>query len=513
MYEEPPDPAQELTLPAPPEVDLDALDRDMAKRLRAAGPQVRRLTASRPDARRRPPGILIEWRRHDRAPLPRRSLPPRVRRPRRRAPRARRPAGGRPRPDRLLRGERRPALGHRRCWTACRWWPSWMPGDAVVHVLERPLEERRGPRPRRRGAAGATTASSITASTCCRARSSTAPRAPHHELPPRARRTPPSTSAAERRRADGAKRGAARQRRRSGRAGRSRCASSRAPRPPRSACAVPRRPATACRIVEAEGFDRQPCGGTHPRNTSEVGVVVVLGHERHKGGTRVRFVCGDRAVAAFHQRAGRSLDETSAACSPPRSRPCPRPRAACATRAAEADRRGRELLERALEGEARRLLAAAAAPGPPVVVATYDGWPAGRPAHARRPRGRPAPCVALLGSRRGQARPSRVRAIPGPRPTTSPRSCKDALAILGGTRRRTRRPRPGRRRSGRAPGRGAGRRRGGGPRARRRRVKPDRGYGLLALAVLCVSVGSIFIRLAAAPAAGGRLLPHHAWPP
>ena len=60
--------------------------------------------------------------------------------------------------------------------------------------------------------------------------------------------------------------------------------------------------------MEAEGFDRQPCGGTHPRTTSEVGVVVVLGHERYKGGTRVRFVCGDRAVAAFHQRA-RILDE------------------------------------------------------------------------------------------------------------------------------------------------------------------------------------------------------------
>jgi hypothetical protein len=33
MYEEAPDPAYELTLPAPPEVDLDALDREMARRL------------------------------------------------------------------------------------------------------------------------------------------------------------------------------------------------------------------------------------------------------------------------------------------------------------------------------------------------------------------------------------------------------------------------------------------------------------------------------------------------
>ena len=32
---------------------------------------------------------------------------------------------------------------------------------------------------------------------------------------------------------------------------------------------------TDIRIVEAEGFDRQPCGGTHPRTTAEVGVVVL----------------------------------------------------------------------------------------------------------------------------------------------------------------------------------------------------------------------------------------------
>ena len=91
------------------------------------------------------------------------------------------------------------------------------------------------------------------------------------------------------------------------------------------------------RIVEAEGFDRQPCGGTHPRNTSEVGVVVVVGQERYKGGTRVRFVCGDRALAAFHQRQA-IVDETSAVLS---SSPESLPDAARRLResAAESDRR------------------------------------------------------------------------------------------------------------------------------------------------------------------------------
>lgn len=67
---------------------------------------------------------------------------------------------------------------------------------------------------------------------------------------------------------------------------------------------VPPEAGDAVRLVEALGFDVQPCGGTHPRNTSEVGLVVVSGREKYKGGTRVRFLCGHRAVGAFHQDKG-----------------------------------------------------------------------------------------------------------------------------------------------------------------------------------------------------------------
>ena len=58
------------------------------------------------------------------------------------------------------------------------------------------------------------------------------------------------------------------------------------------------------RVVEAEGFDRQPCGGTHPATTAEVGVVLILAPERYQGGMRVRFVCGDRALDAVARRQG-----------------------------------------------------------------------------------------------------------------------------------------------------------------------------------------------------------------
>ena len=183
------------------------------------------------------------------------------------------------------------------------------------------------------------------------------------------------------------------------------------------------------RIVEAFGFDRQPCGGTHPRTTSEVGVIVVLGHERHKGGTRIRFVCGDRAVAAFHQRQA-LVDETSAILS---AAPESLPEAARRLRdaAADADRRSRALLERALEGEAARLVAKAPSAGPRVVVAALDGY---TPAELRTLAGHvvgQCSTLALLGSRHaGRAHLVFARS-PG-RGEDVGALLKAALAILGG---------------------------------------------------------------------------------
>jgi len=126
------------------------------------------------------------------------------------------------------------------------------------------------------------------------------------------------------------------------------------------------------RLVEAEGYDLQPCGGTHPRSTAEVGVVLVLGHERYKRGARVRFVCGHRGLDAFRSRAA-TLDELSRLLSAPIEN------VGDATQrlldqAAANQRRNRDLLERALDGEARRLLAAESE-RPPLILACYDGWP------------------------------------------------------------------------------------------------------------------------------------------
>jgi alanyl-tRNA synthetase len=63
--------------------------------------------------------------------------------------------------------------------------------------------------------------------------------------------------------------------------------------------------AETLRIVEVEGYDNQACCGTHPRSTAEVGPIVVRGSERFKGGTRVEFLCGDRALADYRAAVSR----------------------------------------------------------------------------------------------------------------------------------------------------------------------------------------------------------------
>ena len=50
------------------------------------------------------------------------------------------------------------------------------------------------------------------------------------------------------------------------------------------------------RIVSVESADICTCCGTHPPFTGMLGSVKVIRHEKHKGGCRVEFVCGRRAL-------------------------------------------------------------------------------------------------------------------------------------------------------------------------------------------------------------------------
>ncbi|MEZ0481899.1 DHHA1 domain-containing protein [Planococcus sp. SSTMD024] len=53
------------------------------------------------------------------------------------------------------------------------------------------------------------------------------------------------------------------------------------------------------RLVEMEGIDLNACGGTHPDNTAGIGLLKIIGTEKAKGGTRLYFLCGERALEYF----------------------------------------------------------------------------------------------------------------------------------------------------------------------------------------------------------------------
>ncbi len=68
------------------------------------------------------------------------------------------------------------------------------------------------------------------------------------------------------------------------------------------------------RVIWVEGYDASACGGTHVQSTGEVGLVKITGIERYKGGTRVTFLCGARALRNY-RRALHLLRETAQALS------------------------------------------------------------------------------------------------------------------------------------------------------------------------------------------------------
>jgi alanyl-tRNA synthetase len=180
------------------------------------------------------------------------------------------------------------------------------------------------------------------------------------------------------------------------------------------------------RLVEAEGFDLQACGGTHPGRTSDVGVVVVLGHERYKAGSRVRFVCGDRALREFHRRAAVTDRVTGLLSSPLDELPASVER--LQEKLGEATRRGAEMAERALRAEAARLLAGAGAPA--VVTAIYDGWPSEDLRALAQHLVAAGSCVALLASRTDKVHV--VFAQSEGLPHDVPALLRQALAAIGG---------------------------------------------------------------------------------
>src|SRR5688572_28707578 len=166
------------------------------------------------------------------------------------------------------------------------------------------------------------------------------------------------------------------------------------------------------RLIEVEGFDLTPCGGTHAHRTGEVGMIAVRHWERAKGLTRIEFVAGVRALADY-RRANKTARDVAALYSASRD-----DAAKLTTRVLEENkdlnRRVRALEEIAAKVEAEELLrdsepavatrsvvpaVAAASSDARVVCRIFDGRDAESLKHLAQALIAHEAVVALLGSR------------------------------------------------------------------------------------------------------------------
>ena len=122
------------------------------------------------------------------------------------------------------------------------------------------------------------------------------------------------------------------------------------------------------RLIEIEGFDLTPCGGTHAYRTGEVGMIAMRSWERAKGLTRIEFVAGVRALEDY-RKANRTAREVAALFSTGRD-DAPQHAAQMVEENKELHRQVRALEEVAAGVEAERLLASAVVLGDGTRVVT-----------------------------------------------------------------------------------------------------------------------------------------------
>jgi alanyl-tRNA synthetase len=155
------------------------------------------------------------------------------------------------------------------------------------------------------------------------------------------------------------------------------------------------------RLIEIDGFDLTPCGGTHAYRTGEVGIVAVRSWERAKGLVRIEFVAGGRALADY-RKANKSAREIAALFSAGRD-DAPHLAAQMIDENKELHRRIRVLEETAAADEAEKLFTETGPreDGTRIIAKVFDGRDNDllkKLAHALTARPQ---TVALLGSRDG----------------------------------------------------------------------------------------------------------------
>jgi alanyl-tRNA synthetase len=129
------------------------------------------------------------------------------------------------------------------------------------------------------------------------------------------------------------------------------------------------------RLIDVSAFDLSACGGTHVDRTGAVGIIAVAGWERQRGGSRLTFVCGGRALRLLRTYRNAVAGSIRTLSVLPADLPAAIERMQGEAR--EARKHIKELQEQLAAYEGGRLVAAAAeVRGVRLVVEVLAGWDA-----------------------------------------------------------------------------------------------------------------------------------------
>jgi alanyl-tRNA synthetase len=123
------------------------------------------------------------------------------------------------------------------------------------------------------------------------------------------------------------------------------------------------------RLIDVKDYDLSACGGTHVERTGAIGIIAIGSVEKFKGGSRVEFLCGGRALERFRLWKGALSAMQKHLSVPPTDMAASIERMQEDAKATQRNIRGFQ--EKLAAHEAQALLAK----GSPVIAA-IDGWDA-----------------------------------------------------------------------------------------------------------------------------------------
>ena len=152
------------------------------------------------------------------------------------------------------------------------------------------------------------------------------------------------------------------------------------------------------RLIDIAGFDLSACGGTHVARTGAIGLIAVLSTERLRGGSRLTFACGGRALRTLRTYRDAVAGSVRALSVLPGQLPAAVERILEESKALRKQVKG--LQERLAAHEGARLLEAAPqVGGVRLLIQVLDGWDvAGLKALAAAATAGAPACVVLISS-------------------------------------------------------------------------------------------------------------------